>query len=170
MRFVDRVFELKELAAMQALAKKKLFVAALFGLRRVGKTRLLLEFLKGKGIYFFVNKNKTVADLLDEFQRILKKKGILGEMETVSGISAQPVSNAWETFLDVLVKRSAEPVVFDEFQNFGFVEPAVFGILQKNIDLNESRPGFFILSGSLIGLMKNLFKGSKEPLYGRIKN
>ena len=170
MRFVDRVFELKELAAMQALAKKKLFVAALFGLRRVGKTRLLLEFLKGKGIYFFVNKNKTSADLLDEFQRILKKKGILGEMETVSGISAQPVSNTWETFFDVLVKRSAEPVVFDEFQNFGFVEPAVFGILQKNIDLNESRPGFFILSGSLIGLMKNLFKGSKEPLYGRIKN
>src|SRR3989338_3208355 len=68
MRFVDRVFELKELAAMQALAKKKLFVAALFGLRRVGKTRLLLEFLKGKGIYFFVDK-KINAFSLQELQQ-----------------------------------------------------------------------------------------------------
>ena len=54
MRFVDRERELKELKEIEALSKKKLFVVALYGLRRVGKTRLLLEFLKSKGIYFFV--------------------------------------------------------------------------------------------------------------------
>lgn len=160
MRFVDRVFELKELAGMEALSKKKLFVVAVFGLRRVGKTRLLLEFLKSRGIYFFVNRNKTSADLLNEFQEILKKNGVLSELESVG---------SWDGFFDVLMKRNAPPVVFDEFQNFGFVEPAVFGIMQKSIDLNENKPGLFILSGSLIGLMKNLFKDSKEPLYGRIK-
>lgn len=145
---------------IEALSKKKLFVVALFGLRRVGKTRLLLEFIKSKGIYFFVNKNKTSADLLNEFQGILKKGGVLGELESVG---------SWDAFFDVLMKRDVPPVVFDEFQNFKFVEPAVFGMLQKSIDLNENKPGLIILSGSLIGLMKNLFKSSKEPLYGRIK-
>ena len=160
MRFVDRERELKELKGIEALSKKKLFVVALYGLRRVGKTRLLLEFLKKKGLYFFVNKNKTSNDLLNEFQDILRNGRVLTELESV---------DSWEKFFEVLVKRGVSPVVFDEFQNFSFVDSSVFGIIQKTIDLNENKPGFLILSGSLIGLMKNLFKSSKEPLYGRIK-
>ncbi len=177
MKFVDRVAELKELHEIEALSRKKLFVVALYGLRRVGKTRLLFEFLRvigsghgsvdgtghgyGKdGLYFFVNKSKTSNDLLAEFQEILRKSNILGELESV---------DSWDKFFEVLGKRNSPPMVFDEFQNFGFVEPAVFGIMQKNIDLNENNPGLVILSGSLIGLMKNLFKNSKEALYGRIK-
>ena len=177
MRFVDREKELKELSEIEALSRKKLFVVALYGLRRVGKTRLLLEFLRvigsshgsgdgtrhghGKrGLYFFVNKNKTSADLLNEFQGILKELKLLGELENIA---------SWEKFFEVLIKRDSPPVVFDEFQNFAFVDPSAFGILQKTIDLNENEPSLIILSGSLIGLMKNLFKSSKEPLYGRIK-
>ncbi|MBI4210974.1 MAG: ATP-binding protein [Candidatus Diapherotrites archaeon] len=160
MRFVDRDAELEELRKIGALSRKKLFVVALYGLRRVGKTRLLLEFLKDKGSYFFVNRNKTTSDLLMEFRDILKKSNILGELESI---------DSWDKFFEVLIKRNAPPIVFDEFQNFSSVEPAVFGIMQKNIDLNENRPGLVILSGSLIGLMKNLFKNSKEPLYGRVK-
>ena len=160
MRFVDREKELKELAEIEALSRKKLFVVALYGLRRVGKTRLLLEFLREKGLYFFVNKNKTSADLLSEYQGILRKGKVLTELESV---------DSWDKFFGVLIKREVPPVVFDEFQNFSFVEPAVFGIMQKTIDLNEDNAGLLVLSGSLIGLMKNLFKSSKEPLYGRIK-
>lgn len=157
---MDRQNELKELKEIEALSKKKLFVVAVFGLRRVGKTRLLLEFLKNQGFYFFVNRNKTSADLLNEFQAILKKNGVLGGLESVG---------SWDGFFDVLMKRNTPPIVFDEFQNFNFVEPSVFGVMQKNIDLNENKPGLIIVSGSLIGLMKNLFKSSKEPLYNRIK-
>ena len=160
MRFVDRERELKELKEIEALSKKKLFVVALYGLRRVGKTRLLLEFLKERGIYFFVNKNKTSNGLLNEFQEILIKAKVLGELESV---------DSWDKFFEVLITRDVPPVVFDEFQNFSFVESAVFGIMQKTIDLNENKSGLLVLSGSLIGLMKNLFKSSKEPLYGRIK-
>ncbi|HIH22188.1 TPA: ATP-binding protein [Candidatus Micrarchaeota archaeon] len=160
MKFVNRKSELAELNELEALAKKKLFVIALYGLRRVGKTRLLLEFLKNKGMYFFVNKNKTSADLLSEFQGILRQGKILKELE---------VLDSWDKFFETLITREAPPIVFDEFQNFTSVEPAVFGILQKTIDLNENKPGLIILSGSLIGLIKKLFKSSKEPLYGRIK-
>ncbi len=160
MRFVNRKEELRSLSELRALSSKKLFVVAYYGMRRVGKTRLLLEFLKGGGMYFFVNKNKTQADLLAEFQDILKKNKVLGELEALQ---------TWDKFFEVLVSRHTSPVVFDEFQNFASVRPEVFGILQKTIDLNEGGPGLIILSGSLIGIMKRLFKGSKEPLYGRLK-
>lgn len=159
-KFVDRQPELKELKNLEELSQKKLFVIVIYGLRRVGKTRLLLEFLKDRGLYFFVNKNKTSTDLLHEFQQILKAKKILGEIETLP---------SWDKFFEIATTRQLPPIVFDEFQNFIEVEPSIFGTLQKNIDLHENNHGLIILSGSLIGLMKKLFQQSKEPLYGRIK-
>jgi AAA+ ATPase superfamily predicted ATPase len=160
MRFINREAELKELREIEELSRKKLFVIAIYGLRRVGKTRLILEFLKGRGMYFFVNKNKSSADLLGEYQQILRMNGVLGELETV---------DSWDKFFQAVMARKTPPMVFDEFQNFGSVEPSVFGMMQKGIDLNEDEPGLIILSGSLIGLMKKLFEDSGEPLYGRIK-
>ena len=160
MRFINRESELKELEELRTLSKKKLFLIALYGLRRVGKTRLLLEFLKDKGLYFFVNRNKTSAELLREYREILKANKILGEFETL---------DSWDRFVETITKRETPPIVFDEFQNFQFVEPAFFGILQKNVDLNEEGKGLIILSGSLIGLMKKTFQSAKEPLYGRVK-
>jgi len=160
MKFVNREAELKELEELRVLSKKKLFLVALYGLRRVGKTRLLLEFLKDNGLYFFVNRNKTSPDLLREYQEILKASKILGELETL---------DSWDKFFETLTKRETPPIVFDEFQNFQFVEPSVFGILQKNVDLAEQGKGLIILSGSLMGLMKKTFQSTKEPLYGRVK-
>lgn len=160
MRFINRKAELNELNAIEKLSCKKLFVVAVYGLRRVGKTRLLLEFLKERGLYFFVNRNKTSDDLLLEFQEILKTKKVLGELEVLP---------SWEKFFEVCTTRQLPPLVFDEFQNFVEIEPSILGALQKNIDLHENNPGLIILAGSLIGLMKKTFQNAKEPLYGRIK-
>lgn len=177
MRFINREIELNAFWELDLLSRKKLFVVALYGLRRVGKTRLLLKFLRdvasghgslngtgygfgGNGLYFFVNKNKTSADLLKEFQEVIRNIHVLGKFEEIK---------SWDEFFQLLMTRETPPIVFDEFQNFKFVEPSIFGILQKNIDINENKPGMIILSGSIIGLMKKLFKNSKEPLYGRIK-
>ncbi len=160
MRFIDRKAELDELNNLYKLSQNKLFVVAVHGLRRVGKTRLLLEFLKEHGIYFFVNRNKTSDDLLMEFQDILKAKKVLGELEVLP---------SWDKFFEICTTRELPPIVFDEFQNFLDVDPSILGTLQKHIDLHESNPGLIVLAGSLIGLMKKMFQQSKEPLYGRIK-
>ena len=160
LRFIDRKTELDELNTIEKLSRKKLFVLTIYGLRRVGKTRLLLEFLNKGGMYFFVNRNKTSDDLLLEFQGILKSNKVLGELESLP---------SWEKFFEICTTRELPPLVFDEFQNFVDVEPSILGSLQKNIDLHESNPGLIILSGSLIGLMKMTFQNVKEPLYGRIK-
>lgn len=162
MKFIDRRAELAYLDEASLLSASKLFSVSVSGLRRVGKTRLILEFMKKKGgIYFFVNKEKTSESLLKEYEESVRASGLLTELESLKN---------WEGFFGLLFERYKGAVVFDEFQNFVYVEPAVFGILQKYMDLNENHVGpLFIFSGSNTGLIKKLFSDAKEPLYGRIK-
>src|SRR3989339_169979 len=96
MRFIDRKAELNELNAIEKLSRKKLFVVAVYGLRRVGKTRLLLEFLKERGLYFFVNRNKTSDDLLLELQEsnpglIILAGSLIGLMKKTFQNSKEPL-------------------------------------------------------------------------------
>ena len=160
MIFINREKEMEFLKEAKELSKKKLFTLAIWGPRRIGKTRLLLEFMDTRDLYLFVNKNKTSRSLLEEFQNTLKEKNMLSELEELKN---------WETFFKVIFERFKGTIVFDEFQNFMYVEPSVFGILQKFIDMYEHTSGLLIIfCGSLIGLMKKTFS-KKEPLYGRIK-
>jgi len=161
MEFINRQEEIKYIDEAKDLSKNKLFSLSISGLRRVGKTRLVLEILKKEDLYFFVNKDKTSQSLLFEYEEILKNKRILNELESLKN---------WEDFFNVLFNRFKGIVVFDEFQNFRNVEPLIFGLLQKYIDLNENKKNLLLIfSGSLIGLMKKLFSDKKEPLYGRVK-
>ncbi|MCX9014711.1 MAG: ATP-binding protein [Candidatus Methanoperedens sp.] len=161
MKFIDRKEEMRYLKEAAELSKSKLFTVSITGLRRVGKTRLILEILSKDDMYFFVNKDKESTSLLQEYADILKARKILSGLETL---------NTWDVFFKVLFERFKGIVAFDEFQNFTAVDKSVYGILQKYIDLNENNAGLFIIfSGSTVGLMKKLFSDSKQPLYGRLK-
>ncbi len=160
MKFVGRKPEMEELKKLEKLSKNKLFLVALYGIRRVGKTRLLLEFIGNKGLYFFVNRNKTSESLLREYASLLKQKKVLGELEEVA---------SWEDFFKVLIERFNGAIVFDEFQNFYAIDPSIMGVLQKTADLHEDEGNLILFSGSLLGLLKKSFQDSKEPLYGRVK-
>ncbi len=161
MKFIDRTEEMRYLKEAAVLSKSKLFTVSITGLRRVGKTRLILEMLSKDDLYFFVNKDKESTSLLQEYADILRARKVITELE---------VLNNWDIFFKVLFERFKGIVVFDEFQNFMAVDKSVYGILQKHIDLNENKAGLFIIfSGSTVGLMKKLFSDSKQPLYGRLK-
>ena len=130
-------------------------------MRRIGKTRLILESLADRDLYFFVNKDKQTESLLKEYEGTLKMKKIIGELESLKN---------WDEFFKVLFERYNGIVVFDEFQNFAQIDKSAFGILQKNIDLRETKKGILLIfSGSTIGLIKRIFFDGKEPLYGRVK-
>lgn len=161
MRFVNRKEEVRYLKEAAELSKSKLFTVSITGLRRVGKTRLILELLSDNDLYFFVNKDKDSASLLQEYVDVLKTRKILTELEGLTD---------WDAFFRILFERFKGIISFDEFQSFEAVNKSVYGILQKNIDLNENKTGLFIIfSGSTVGLMKKLFSDSKQPLYGRLK-
>lgn len=161
MKFINRNSELNTLKEIKELSKQKLFTITIWGLRRVGKTRLMLEFMKDEDLYLFVNKDKTSTSLLSEYTHILKNKKILTEFETL---------NEWDDFFKILFDRYEGIITFDEFQNFLYVDRSIFGTLQKYIDLNENKKNLTIIfSGSTVGLIQKLFSESKEPLYGRLK-
>jgi hypothetical protein len=78
----------------------------------------------------------------------------------------------WDDFVRYIFEYSRQKhivVVFDEFQNFRYVDPSVFSIFQKHWDAySASSRMLLVFIGSYVGLMKKIFTEEKEPLYGRI--
>lgn len=162
MKFINRDVELKELENCYSFSKKRLFPVVIYGMRRVGKTELIKEFSKGKdAIYFFVYDNKTSKALLSEFENELKRRKIIEPLISLG---------SWEDFIDILFEKCRHKVViFDEFQNFRDIDPAVFSILQRKVDENKDAPIMLVFLGSIVGMIKKTFEDMKAPLYGRIK-
>lgn len=135
---------------------KKPFFAVIYGRRRIGKTALILNFLKNKDfVYLFVNPKKTEKLLLEEFSSLIKQKLKLPDYVRPSN---------WEEFFELL-KEYKGYVFFDEFQWFLNINKAVPYILQKYWDLNK-KPSI-IICGSIVGMMKKLFVEEGTPLYKR---
>ncbi|MCK5511082.1 ATP-binding protein [Candidatus Parcubacteria bacterium] len=162
MKFYNRKNELKKLQEINQLAKKRAQMTVITGRRRVGKTELISQFLKKKDncFYFFVEKKRT-RTLLEEFTGILRQK--------FSFLSAPFTdwSEFWH-FIFEISKKEQLIIVFDEFQNFKYIDPANFSIIQKYWDQNYKISKLnLIFIGSIISLMEKIFIGSKEPLFGR---
>ena len=161
MKFINRTMEFELLKQCSNFSQKKLYTVVIYGLRRVGKTRLILEFIKTDGLYFYVTKNKSSSSLLEEFEQTLRIKKYLTEFEKI---------NNWDSFFTILFTRVKGIIVFDEFQQFYDIDMSIYGLLQKYIDLYENEKNILLIFlGSLIGLIKKTFRDQKEPLYGRVK-
>jgi uncharacterized protein len=155
-RFFNREREISILNDLYGSPTSSLVV--LYGRRRVGKTEIAGEFISNKkSIYLFVetkSEELLLRDLEDSMERVL-------------GI--RPRLDSWDDFF-LLVFKSQEKLVlvFDEFQNFSRVNPDLFSKFQRYWD--EGHRGskhMFLVIGSYVELMKKLFQGSREPLFGR---
>jgi AAA+ ATPase superfamily predicted ATPase len=137
-------------------------VGVIFGRRRIGKTRLVREALKNdRHLYFFIER-KPIPDLLQDFQEELEEK--------TDQIIGGRVENITQFFLIIERLKLTKPlvIIFDEFQNFRYIDPSVFGTFQKWIDDHQSLKNItLIFIGSMFSLMKKIFTEYKEPLYGR---
>jgi hypothetical protein len=103
MEFINRHNELEFLQETKELSCRKLFTISIYGLRRIGKTRLILHFLQKNDLYFFVNKDKTSDSLLIEYQDIIRSKNILGEFESLK---------TWDEYFRVLFERFEGVIAF----------------------------------------------------------
>ena len=163
MRFYDREEEIEAIHEWNRLSSKRMQVGVIYGRRRTGKTRLIREALTGRAsLYFFVAR-KPVSDLLQDFQEELDAKTDVILAGRIGSISE---------FLSVLSrvgKKEPLTVVFDEFQNFRYIDPSVFGTFQRWIDEHQEGSGLTVIFiGSMFSLMKKIFLEYKEPLYGRL--
>jgi AAA+ ATPase superfamily predicted ATPase len=161
-KFYNRESELSELRKATALSENRGVFSLVIGRRRVGKTTLLLNsFDPENTLYLFVSR-KSEGLLVEEFINQLKELTqlpLIGRIQTI------------EEFLEILFQVTREQplnVIFDEFQDFSKVNPAIFSTLQKLWDLNRDDSHIHLIAcGSIYSLMNRIFEGGKEPLFGR---
>ena len=160
-QFVDREFELKSLE--EEYRKPRAGFAIVYGRRRVGKTEILLQFLKGKeGIYFLADR-RGYKENIREFQKVaapIVKDPMFERVEFESWYDMF-------THLSVLLDKSRKIViVIDEYPYL--IEEGVNEEFQKIWDMILSKMNvLLVLVGSSVSMMEKavLFYGA--PLYGR---
>lgn len=142
--------------------------SVIYGRRRVGKSRLLTEFIKDKpAIFFQAVETSSSINLLYLSQRI-------EEFKTNSAISrTSSFSDFRQALLEIdsVARNSNDKLVFviDEYPYLAESETSISSILQDIIDnhfkLNNNI--MVVLCGSSMSFMENQVLGAKSPLYGR---
>ena len=154
--FINRTSEIRILEDIYNSNSSSLVV--IYGRRRVGKTELSREFIKGKkAVYIFIE--------------IKPEELIFKDLEESLGETLKiiPRIDSWDHFFDLIFEQKEKLiVVFDEFQNLSKVNPGIFSKFQKYWDLNHKKSRhMFLIIGSYVGMIKKIFKDAKEPLFGR---
>lgn len=165
MKFYDRHKELTLLKRIEEQSQDVAQMTFMVGHRRIGKTTLLLHaYRESTCLYFFVAKKSEVL-LVEEFMEEVRGKlniAVYGEIKTFAQL------------FDLLMNASKSQhftLIIDEFQEFETVNRSVFSDMQRIWDLNKDDSKInLIMSGSIFSMMKRIFEGSKEPLFGRATN
>ncbi|HPH98297.1 MAG TPA: ATP-binding protein [Anaerolineaceae bacterium] len=164
--FVGRTEELKLLDDLYASGKAEFLV--LYGRRRVGKTRLLTEWLNTRKIkpIFFVAEQDSRDSLLRQFSQIIYRKAFpnLPVPETFTFASWE---QAWNQIGD-LAQRERLVVFIDEFTYMMASDPTLASNLQRLWDSTLEKTSLFLcISGSHLGMMVRGVLSGTAPLYGR---
>jgi AAA+ ATPase superfamily predicted ATPase len=156
---------IKEQEILESMYQKRGFeMLVLYGRRRIGKTALISQFIKGKPAIFFSAQEANDRMNLETFSRQLYRFfGLAG-----AGLPAFENWNGAFLFLAEKARDKRLILVIDEFPYAVGANKGLKSVLQNVIDhtLNKSNL-FIILCGSQIGFMENEVIGYKSPLFGR---
>lgn len=163
MRFYNRHTELELLRTNLKRSADVACFQAIIGRRRVGKTSLLMEAVKGEHYLYLFVARKNEHLLCQQFQR---------EAEQMLGLRIfGEISNFKDLFEQLLLFAVKEhyTLIIDEFQEFEHVNPSIFSDIQHLWDQYKQQVKLNLLvCGSVYSLMTKIFEHSKEPLFGRL--
>jgi len=160
--FIGRDFEIKELNKLYNTDKFQCIIV--YGRRRVGKTRLIQEFIKDKKAIYFASMITSSKQNLLNF-----KREVLNVFDDVLEIGLN--FEDWYDSFDYIYKKSLNErliLVIDEYPYLAKSEGMISSLLQTKIDrfLVDTKL-FLILCGSSMSFMEYQVLGYKSPLYGR---
>ena len=166
--FVDRVEEMKFLE--KEYQKHDATFLILYGRRRIGKTEILLQFLKSNnGIYFLASEEGTRQNI----EAFSDQCSLFLEDESFHNAQYTSYENLFSSFVHhVNFSRACQKgkivIIFDEFPYLISSDRSIPSQFQKIWDTILSQyPIMFIVSGSSISIMESDVLGYKSPLYGR---
>ena len=164
MKFYDREKELEILQTNWEQTTDRGRMTVLIGRRRIGKTTLLGKSAEDASqplLYLYVSKDNERV-LIGKFQEAAEQAlgmEIFGRLETFA------------QFFEQMLKYGQQhhfTLVFDEFQNFIKVNPAIPSHIQDLWDrYHENVKVNMVACGSIYNMMHKIFDNEDEPLYGR---
>lgn len=161
--FIGRAKELSELE--RRFAQPGFQFPVIYGRRRIGKTRLLQEFLRGKRTVYFMATEQDARALLAGLTAALKEQLPDERTKYIDSFGS------WEELFSYVADASKEErlvLAIDEYPYLAKATPEISSILQKTIDSTwRDTKLFLILCGSSMSFMEQQVLGEKSPLYGR---
>ncbi len=133
-------------------------MAVVYGRRRIGKTALLNEFIKGKNALYLPA--EEVNDLLNlqKFSRLVGEK---------LGIANFPTVSNWNDLFSIIKEQLGMQhvvIIIDEYPYAANANKSLNSILQHVIDYEFKDTNIFlILCGSSMSFMENQVLGEKKP-------
>ena len=159
--FIGREKELKNLNRLYASDKFEFTV--IYGRRRVGKTAIINEFIKGKPVICFTGVETNEKQNLENFSKCI--------LEFVTNKPAHTSFDSFQTALEFvfdLAKEERVVLVIDEYPYVARASKSLASTLQLLIDkYKDTSKLFLILCGSSMSYMEDEVLAYKAPLYGR---
>jgi AAA+ ATPase superfamily predicted ATPase len=162
MRFLNRTQELARLEQLTRGAEGRL--AVVYGRRRVGKTRLLLEWVERHGGIY------TVADQsAPDVQRRYFAGALAARLPGFADVDYPDWASLFDRLgRDALAAGFKGPLVIDELPYLALGAPELSSVLQRFVDHGARKAGIKLaLAGSSQRMMQGLVLSAAAPLYGR---
>ncbi|MCF0237003.1 MAG: AAA family ATPase, partial [Sphaerochaetaceae bacterium] len=162
--FLGRDHELNTLNNLYC--KEGFSMAVIYGRRRIGKSTLISEFIKGKRSIFYTSSKIGAQGNLDRFS-----EQVLDAFDSyVSGYHPDSL----EAVLDLITRNLSNDkliLVIDELPYWADKDESILSIFQKYIDTEwKDKSLMLILCGSALSFMENKVLSEKSPLFGRRDN
>ena len=159
--FIGRARELSNLNKLYE--SDKFEFAGIYGRRRVGKTALINEFIKGKPAICFTGVETNAKQNLENFSKCI--------LEYASGINANTTFASFQSALEYVFEIATQKriiLVVDEYPYVARASKSLASTLQLLIDkYKDNSKLFLILCGSSMSYMEDHVLAYKAPLYGR---
>lgn len=157
MDFVNRTEELADLRRQSGHGG----LLVVFGRRRVGKTRLLAEWLRKEGGLYTqaieAGKEIQLAQVWADIRSGLPK------------VPASTEPRSWTELFDLIDLHPKPPTLcIDEFPYLVATDPSLPSVLQRFLD-HRKRRSTIVLAGSSTRMMHAAFLDRSAPLYGRAR-
>lgn len=156
-----------ELSVLEDTYKKPGFqMTVIYGRRRIGKSRLISEFIKGKNASYYVASKTSMADNVKKWS----SQVIADLAPNIEGLSvADP--EAFFRFVGNLADKEKIIIALDEIPYIAEADGSFLSRLQVAVDtIFASKNIYLIICGSAISFMEKEILSEKSPLFGRRTN
>lgn len=162
--FIGRERELRVLK--DTYDKPGFQMTVIYGRRRIGKSRLITEFIKDKRASYYVATQTSLEDNVRKWS----KQFIEDITETLEGIEIGDLESFFR-FIAGNCKNEKTIIALDEIPYIAEADDSFLSRFQAAIDTILSKENIYlIICGSAISFMEKEILGEKSPLFGRRTN